>query len=370
MTRDPASPGDDPFPPRRGTLVNPLVERLAAYSWRLLVIAGGLAGVAWLVGRLWIVFLPLLIATLLGRILQPPVAWLRVRGWRPALAAAVVLVGFLAAMASITTAIGVAVRGQVHEVVPTLSTAVDDIERWLVEDAPVKLDRSDLDRFRRNAGDALGEVVRSPGGAIVSGVVVAVEVAASLFVGLIITFFVLKDGDRFLQWIHRQLPERRRALAAALAARAWATLGGYLRGAALLGVVEGTVIGVTLAAVGAKLAVPLAVVTFFAAFVPFIGAIVAAALAVLVALATGSTAAGLIVLAVAVLVQQLDNDILSPLVYGRALQIHPVVVLLAVGAGGALFGIAGSLLAVPVTAVAINVGMEARTRVRDDPPPS
>ena len=364
-------PPDDASARRRPNgVVHPVVERLAAYSWRLLVIAAAVVAVLWLVRRLWIVFLPLVLAAFLVRILEVPVTWLRGRGWRPAVAAALVLVGFLAALGSITALIGVAVRGQVHEIGPTLTTAVDDVERWLVEDAPFELERADLDRFRRNAGEALGEVVRSPGGTIVSGVVVAVEVVASLFLGLIMTFFALKDGDRFLRWAQGHLPEPRRALAARLAARAWRTLGGYLRGAALLGLVEAAVIGATLAVVGAKLAAPVAVATFLAAFLPFVGAIGAGALAVLVALATASSTAALIVLVVAVVLQQLDNDLLSPLVYGRTLQIHPVVVLLSIAAGGALFGMAGSLLAVPVTAIAISVGTEARAPAASDASPA
>lgn len=143
-----------------------------------------------------------------------------------------------------------------------------------------------------------------------------------------------------------------------MAARAWETVGGYLRGAALLGFVEGVAMGITLALVGAKLAAPVALVTFITAFVPFVGAIVSGVVAVLVALATGGVDAAAVVAAVAavtVVIQQFDNDLLAPLVYGRALNLHPVVVLLAITAGGALFGLAGSILAVPVTAVVVNV---------------
>ncbi len=173
--------------------------------------------------------------------------------------------------------------------------------------------------------------------------------------GLIITFFAIKDGDRFLIWARGLLPPRRRELADVLARQAWTTLGGYLRGAALLGVVEGAVIGLALTLVGAKLALPVAVLTFMAAFVPLVGAVVAGAVAVLVALATAGLDGALILLVVAVLVQQFDNDLLAPLVYGRALNLHPVVVLLAITTGGALFGLLGSFLAVPFTAVVVNV---------------
>jgi predicted PurR-regulated permease PerM len=101
------------------------------------------------------------------------------------------------------------------------------------------------------------------------------------------------------------------------------------------------------------------------AFIPFAGAIVAGALAVLVTLATSGTGGALIILVVAVLVQQFDNELLAPWIYGKALDMHPVAVLLAITAGGALFGLAGAFLAVPVTALVVNVVVEHRVARRE-----
>lgn len=111
---------------------------------------------------------------------------------------------------------------------------------------------------------------------------------------------------------------------------------------------------------GARLVAPVMLVTFIAAFVPIVGAVVAGLVAVLVALVTAGSTQALIVAAVALLVQQLDNDILAPVVYGRALRLHPLVVLLGIGAGGSLFGLVGTFLAVPVIAVVVNVLAELR----------
>jgi predicted PurR-regulated permease PerM len=354
--------------PARQSVVHPVVDRLAAYSWRLLVIAGVVVGLLWLIGRLWVVLLPLVIAVLLARILTAPVNRLRSRGWRPGLAAAVVLVGFLVVLASAFVLAGIATAGRVDRIGPAVTRAVDDIEEWLVEDAPLEISRADIQQFREDTGAALGEALRTSSGSLVSGAVVAVEILISFVLGLIVTFFVLKDGDRLLRWVEGLLPRGRRELAGRLAGRAWRTIGGYLRGAALLGLVEGLIIGVALALVGAELAIPVAVVTFLLAFVPFAGAIVAGALAVLVALATAGGTAALIVLAVAIAVQQIDNDLLAPVIYGTTLEIHPVLILLSVVGGGALFGIAGSVLAVPVTAVVTNVLAEARLAARERAP--
>jgi predicted PurR-regulated permease PerM len=340
--------------------VHPVVEWLGAYSWRLVAIAVVVVGALWLLGRLWVVVAAVVISLMLGRVLSPVANRLRSRGWPPALAAATTLVVFLPLLAAPVVFVGAGIAGEGDTLGRTVSQAVDDIESWLINDAPFDVDSQDLDQFRRDAGQSIGAALRSSSGKLVSGAVVVIELLASGVIGLILTFFLLKDGDRFLQWVEGRLPASRWLLARRLAGRAWDTLGGYLQGAALLGLVEGVIIGVTLAVVGAQLAAGIGMLTFVLAFVPFVGAIVAGVLAALVALATAGTTAALIVVVVAVVVQQLDGDLLGPLVYGKALQIHPVVVLLAVTAGGSLFGIAGSFLAVPLTAVALNVASEAR----------
>lgn len=343
-----------------GGSVNPVIDRLAAYSWRLLVIAAALAGALWLAGQIWVAFVPLVVTLFLTRILALPVAWLRRKRVPATLAAAMALVGFLLVLGGVLTGIGIAAANEFSDLGPTVGRAVDDLERWLVEDSPFEVDRADIDRFRREGSQRIGDALRASGGAVASGAAVAAEVTLALVLGLIVTFFALKDGDRFLHWARHQLPEDRRELAARLAAQAWRTLGGYLRGAALLGLVEGIAISVTLTLVGAELAIPMALVTFLAAFVPVVGAIVAGVLAVLVALATAGGTAAIVVAVVALVVQQLDNDVLAPVVYGRALELHPVVILLAILAGGSAFGLVGSFLAVPVVAVVVNVAAEAR----------
>jgi predicted PurR-regulated permease PerM len=202
----------------------------------------------------------------------------------------------------------------------------------------------------------------------VSGALVAIELLTGVLLAMVATFFILKDGPRFQNWVLRRLPGERRELARRLAARAWRTLGGYLRGAAALGALEAVAIGITLTVVGAELALPVAVLTFAAAFVPMVGAVVAGVVASLVALATAGFGGAVIVAAVALAVQQLDNDVLAPAIYGRALQLHPLIVLFAVVAGGALFGLAGTILAVPVTAVLVSVVSEAATGGQDGSP--
>ena len=336
------------------------LERCGAWSWRLVALAGATVVAVWLLRRLWVVVFAAFIAVLLTRALEGPTRRLRRRRWPRGLAAATVLVAFLISVTGTLTVIGVSVAGTSDEIGTTLNAALDDIERWLVEDSPFDLDAAEVRDLRAEATDTFREGWRTSGGSVLDGARLALEGVFAILLGLILTFFALKDGSVLVPWLRERTPTDRRAAFDRIGASAWHTLGGYLRGAAILGLVEGIIIGVTLALVGAELAVVVGLLTFVAAFVPFIGAIAAAAVATLVALATGGTVPALVVLAVALVVQQLDNDLLAPMIYGRSLSLHPAVVLVVVAAGGALFGIAGSILAVPLAAVAINVAAEER----------
>lgn len=341
--------------------INPTLVLAASYGWRILVVAAVVVGAVWLLGQLWVVVLALAIAILLTRVLEPAARRLVDRGFRRGLAAATALLGFIVAISAASAIIVPLIVDQVDDLGPTLSTAVDDVEDWLVDDSPFDVSRQDLRDLRDAASEAFGNSVRTSSDSIASGALAALEGLLGIFLALITTFFMIKDGPRFQAWVLRRTSDDRRELVRRMGGRSWTTLGGYLQGAAILGVVEGIIIGITLWLVGAQLAIPVALLTFAAAFVPIVGAITAGAVATLVALATAGFVPAIIVLSVAIVVQQLDNDLLAPLIYGKALQLHPLIILFAVVSGGALFGIAGTLMAVPVTAVVLNALDEAQS---------
>ena len=345
------------------------LDRLAAWSWRLIVIAAAALGVLWLLGQLKVVLFPIVIAVLLTRALVPVGDRLR-RRMPDAAAAALTLLGFLAALAGTIALIAPAVADEFGSLGPTVSEAIDDVERWIVEDSGLDISAEQLERGRERLAERLRASASGSSDRLAEGAVLVAEGIAGLVIALFLTFFCLKDGRRFRQWTLSLVPPTSRARADRLTRGAWAVLGGYLRGAAILGVLEGTVIGVTVAIVGGALPIPIAIVTFMSAFVPFVGAIVAGIIAVLVALATAGLAGAVIVAVVALIVQQLDNDLLAPVVYGRQLHLHPAAIILAVAAGGALFGLPGTFLAVPVVAVAGAAAREWRDPALVDPPPS
>jgi putative heme transporter len=135
-----------------------------------------------------------------------------------------------------------------------------------------------------------------------------------------------------------------------------------------VGLVDAILIAIGLLIIGVPLVVPLAVITFFAAFVPLIGAFVAGLLAVLVALVSGGVVDALLVLGVIILVQQVEGHLLYPLLMSRAVHLHPAVIVVSLAAGGILAGIIGVFLAVPVAGVASVIVQYAQNRPAPDTP--
>jgi predicted PurR-regulated permease PerM len=341
------SPEDQPRP-----YVNPLLVRAAAYGWRLLVVAAVVVGALWLIGRLLVVVVPIFVALLVVRVLEPPAAALRRRGWRPGLAALVVFASALVGVAVVVALLVPPITNEFSDLRPTIEDAIDDVETWIVEDGPFDLTRDQVADYEDRLVERGRDYLANNG--LQGRASLLLEIPAGMLLAFFLSFFALKDGAGAVGRLLERLPEPRRRRWRAIGESAWTTLGGYLRGAALLGLLEALVIGLTLWLVGGDLVIPVMVLTFAAAFVPIIGAITAGVVAVLVALVAAGPVGALVVGGVALLVQQLDNDLLAPVIYGRNVEIHPVVILVSIVAGGALFGIVGTLFAVPVVAVALN----------------
>ena len=350
-----AGSGDPPSPFAQ------LLRRVSDVAWRILAVALAVLAGGYGVARLWFVVLPVFVALLICAFLVPAVTWLERRRWPPLAATWSVFGGFLAGVVAVGLLVVPAVAEEFAGLGPTLSAGVSSVERWLVE-GPLGLEPEQLARYRELAADRIGEILRSSTGGLVAGALAVVEFAAALVLAVVLGFFFVKDGRRLQHWALCHLPPRRHELVSAVAHRAWAALGGYLRGVVLIGLVEATIIGITLWLVGAQLVLPTAALTFAGAFFPLVGAVIAGIVASLVALVGGGLGDALVVAAVVVVVQQFDTDLLAPVVYGRAVNLHPAVVLISLSAGAALGGITGAFFAVPVAAVVAAVGDELWNR--------
>lgn len=297
----------------------------------------------------WVGLLPVMLAILVCTVLWPPVAWLRARKVPPALAVIIVILGFFAIIGGVFTAIAPSVASQSQDLVDRASEGIDRILQWL-QGEPLNLDTSTFNEYIDKATQwAQGQSSNIASG-VYSGVSVAGSILVTLVLMLVLSFFFLKDGTKFLPMVRRMTgPNVGWHISEALT-RVWNTLGGFIRTQAIVSLVDAVFIGIGLVLLNVPLALAIAVLTFFGGFIPIIGAFTAGTIAVVVALVSNGVTNALLVLALIILVQQIEGNVLQPILQSRAMNLHAAVVLLSVTVGSTLFGIIGAFLAVPVAA--------------------
>ena len=257
------------------------------------------------------------------------------------------------------------VSDDLPELRAALADAVDRVRGFLV-DGPLSLDAGQVDRQRDDLVRRQQENAPTP----YAGATTALEVVAAVLLAVVVLFLLLKDGGRIWGWVVHLVPDDQRARVDDAGRQGWGALTAYVRGTVLVAAVDAGGIGIALLVLGVPLALPLIVLTFLGAFVPIVGATVAGAAAVLVALVGGGLTDALLVLGAVLVVQQMEGNVLQPLIMGRALRLHPLVILLSVASAGLLGGIAGAVAAVPVVAVTYRVAASLlSSRPRGSPVP-
>jgi predicted PurR-regulated permease PerM len=327
----------------------------AAYSWRFLLVVAAAAVLVYGLVKLRLLVFPIIIALMLTTIVAPAAGWLAKRGLPRGLASLTVILGGLAAIVGLVVLVAPLVAGELDNVGGSLKEGTDRVLRYLAE-GPFEVSEQDINRFVDRAGEQISESRGQIASGVVAGAIKLIEVIAGILLTIVLLFFFVRDGDRVNRWIESQFRDKNQRHAREIGLRSWAVLRGYVRGIVIIALFDGAIIGVTLLVIGAPLAAPLALITFFGAFFPIVGAVVAGVIAALVTLVTSGVTDALIVTAVTVVINQLEGDILQPLVMGKSLNLHPVAILVALTAGGILAGVPGAFLAVPVAAVAATVG--------------
>jgi predicted PurR-regulated permease PerM len=322
----------------------------AAFAWRFLLVVAAVFVVAVVLNRLLVVVVPVIVAAMFTTVLAPFASWLRRHGWPPLLATWAVFFAAFAVIAAIVSWLVPTVSDEVTSLGHNAEHGVHQVQHWLVT-GPLHLSRRQV----RHDFDQIGhDFSANAGGYALQGATIAAEVVIGLLLSLVTTFFFVKDGDRLTAAALRLAGPERRAELSDLSQRAWATLTGYVRGTTANGVINGTLMGVGLAILGVPLALPIAVLTFVGAYFPLVGAFATGALAALVALASQGPVTALVVVGLTVLIHNVEGYLVGPIVLGRSVHLHPLAVLLALGVGGAIAGIIGAFLAVPVAAVAVS----------------
>jgi predicted PurR-regulated permease PerM len=355
---DPA-PEPQPAPPDGHDPVPRWLRSGSAIAWRMLALVAAIAVAVYVLAYLRVVVLPVIVALLVSTVLRPPARWLTRHRFSDGAAAATVILAALALVASLLTMAGAAIGRQFSDLADSIQDGIREAGDALAE-PPFNLSKADIqdriDQAIEQLSDSSGELT---GGAL-HGAVLVGEVITGLIITLLLLFFFLKDGPGIWRWIVDTFGGRQRTNLDELAHRSYTALSGYVRGLALVGVADATLIGTGLVILGVPLVGPLMLLTFIGAFLPLIGAFSAGLAAVLIALVSGGVVTALIVLALVIAVQQIEGHVLYPLIMGRTINVHPIAVILALATGGITAGIVGIFLSVPIVTVLAVVLVYAR----------
>jgi putative heme transporter len=333
--------------------------RLGRTSWALIGMLLVAAVIGYALSLIPLVVIPLVLALFPATLLEPVAGWLKRIGAPASLAAVGAIVLGILLIGGIIGAMIPLVASQAPELAESTAGGLQELEGFL-EDGPFGLDVGGVEGLIDMAQEQLGEVGELAPQAF-EAAAVAFETVAGILLMLVVLFFYLKDGRRLAEGIISITPRRSRSRVRRLADRSWDTLGKYFRGQMLVAFVDAVGIGIGLLILGVPLALPLAVLVFFGGLFPIVGAVVTGALAVLVALADQGLTVALIVAGLVLAVQQLESNVLEPVILGRAIHLHPIVVLTSITAGATLIGILGAFLAVPVAAVISEIVDELRS---------
>lgn len=340
-------------PPRAPAEVQEIplgIRRLGAWSWRLLVIAAAAALIIWALLQVPTLVVSLFIAVLLASLLHPVVDLLTKYTFLGRLASAgIALIGLLVVIAGMLTLAGRQLFTQAEEIYTTAFTGVQNLLDWatttfnIESDFLTRLQSEVMTRIEQNMD------------ALVSGALSTVSVVSTFLTGAVIMlftlFFLLANGATIWRWVVGLFPPAARVPLHESCRRGWKALSAYMRTQILVAAVDATGIAIGMIAlqVGAY-AVPIWLIVFLFSFVPLIGAVLSGALAVLLVLVMKGWVWALIMVGVVVLVQQIEGNVLQPVLMGKAVELHPLAVFLGVSAGAMVAGIAGALFAIPLIA--------------------
>lgn len=320
----------------------------AGWAWRILILAAGFVALAMLLGKMYLISLPVFFAILLAALLHPLTKLLRRVHLSRLVATAVTVIVALALIGGVGLFVVSQARANSQELITQLQALFDKAQGY-AEQLPFA-NPTDLQTLQKRAISAVEANIS----ALAKDVVTAGSLAAETLTGLIIlaflTFFFLLEGDKIWTWLTRLFPQNVQPSVLGAGFRAWNVLSSWIVGTALIAAFHGIVIGATLALLGVPLAVPLAMLVFLGSFVPVVGVLIFGGLAVLVTLVTQGWIFALIVLGVLVLTGQIEAHVLQPFIVGRAVKLHPVTIALTLTGGAIIGGVFGAIIAIPVVA--------------------
>lgn len=324
------------------------LDRQAAIAGRLLVIGLAVAALIWLALRIQFISIAVVLGFAEVSLLWPLVKWLRNHRVPRAVAAILCVAGFLAFFVMLLLFVVAEVVRAGPQMADAVTGAFNDIVDW-ARDRPFGADSETVQNVLDELQSYAGTFVGSLGSGVAAGLSVLGNLVTVVLIATFFAIFALSSGDRLWAQFVGILPEDRRRPATSAFRAAMTTIGNWFYASTITGFVDGTLIGLGLQILGVPLALPIAALTFILAYIPLVGATIAGAVAVLVALFAGGWAIALWTLVIVLVVQQVEGNVLSPLLLSRALSFHPLITLLLTTGAASMFGLVGLFLAVPVT---------------------
>ncbi|MBM7847973.1 putative PurR-regulated permease PerM [Arthrobacter roseus] len=322
----------------------------AAWAWRLgliLVVSGILI---WLLSKVSLIIIPLMVAGLLAGLLSPVTEAMRRNRVPGSLAVTITVLGFLGIIVGGLSLVGQELVRGFSDLRDEAIEGVNKVERWL-SDGPLHLTTDQIGNYAKD----IGEAAQSNSSTIVSGALSFGSTAGQLAAGSLLTVFALifflLEGNRIWGFAVGLMPRKARAATDGAGRKGWVSMVHYVRTQIFVAFVDAVGIGAGAAIIGVPLALPLSVLVFIGSFIPIVGALFTGFLVVVLALVANGWVNALIMLAIVLVVQQIEGHILQPLVIGKAVALHPLAVVLAVAAGSLLAGIPGALFSVPLLAI-------------------
>ena len=327
------------------------VRTASEWAWRGLVLGAATVAALYLISILSEVVIPLLVALLLTALLQPVYQGLS-RYIPRGLAAGITVIGTLAVVFGLLSFVGSQLTSQFDDMATKVTDGIDQIRRWL--NSTFGITDTQLEGYIDQARDWLSS--GNLADTATSAGLTATHIVAGFFLALFALYFFLYDGPLIWRWVVRLFPSGARAKVHSSGIIAWAQLSSFTRATLLVAAADAAGIGLGAAILGVPFASGIALLVFFGAFIPVVGAAISGTVAVLLALVALGPVQALIMLGIVIGVQQIESHLLQPFLVGRVMRIHPLAVIFAIAAGIVLAGIIGGLIAVPTVAVLNAVG--------------
>jgi predicted PurR-regulated permease PerM len=327
---------------------------LGVAAWLLVGVFALIVGLTWIAGLTSTIVEPVLVGLVVATVATPGVSWLQRKRLPRAVGALIVLLLLIALAVVIAFLVLGGIRAQSDAIATQASAAADKFEQWLKD---LGIDQSGASAASNDLKSSVPDVIHT----FVRGVAAGISGLASLGFFIAFTafslFMLLKDGPLLRRWTEQHLGVPK-TVARTITSNVITSMRRYFLGTTIVASFNAVVVGVGAFLLDVPLAGTIAVVTLVTAYIPFVGAVVAGAFAVVLALGAKGTTTALIMLVIVILANGLLQNIVQPIAMGATLRMNPLLILVVTISAGAFFGMAGMILAAPLTSAANHLSTE------------